>query len=137
MGAVKNKSQLKFLIILGAAAALAALLRFFPIQEYLIQILEKTRNLGSLGAVLFILIYILAAIFFVPGSALTLGAGAIYGVAGGTLLVSLASTLGALCAFGIGRTYGRSWIEGKIKENRKFQAMDQAVAEEGDRKSVV
>ena len=112
-------------------AALLAAARIFNVQEILRTSLDWIRGLGHLGIVLFILIYVLACVFFLPGSVLTLGAGAIFGVVKGSAIVSLASTLGAAGAFMIGRYLVRDWVEAKIADNTKFMAVDDVVAKEG------
>lgn len=100
-------------------------------SDLLEQALQWVENLGTLGPVVFILIYILACILFIPGSALTLGAGLLFGVIKGSILVSIASTLGATAAFLVGRYIARDWVAKKIEGNEKFKAIDEAVAEEG------
>ena len=124
-----GKSIFNFKFLLGAAFLVVALLlaRFFHAQEFL----EKIRNSGIFGTFLFVATYVFATVFFVPGSLLTLGAGAIFGVVKGSLVVSVGSTLGAGAAFFIGRTFARNWVSNKVGYNPKFQAMDQAVAREG------
>ena len=112
-------------------AALFTAAKVFNVQEMLRMSLDRIRDLGALGIVVFILIYVLACIFFLPGSVLTLGAGAIFGVMKGSVIVSLASTLGATGAFLIGRYLVRSRVEAKIAGNPKFGAVDDAVAKEG------
>jgi len=84
-----------------------------------------------LGAALFCFVYIAACVFFIPGALLTLGAGAIFGVIKGSILVSIASTLGAGLAFLVGRYFARDWVSKKIEGNEKFAAIDGAVANEG------
>lgn len=84
-----------------------------------------------MGPALFILIYIFACVFFIPGSALTLGAGAVFGVIKGSIYVSIGSTLGATAAFLVGRYIARDWIARKIEKNEKFAAIDRAVGAEG------
>lgn len=101
--------------------------RFFHVQDFM----EKIRNAGALGGFLFAAVYIFATVFFVPGSLLTLGAGAFFGVVKGSLIVSAGSTLGAAVAFLIGRTFARDWVSNKMGHNPRFQAMDQAVGKEG------
>ena len=100
-------------------------------NEFMTNILEWIDQFGIWGPILFILIYATAAVFFIPGSALTLGAGALFGVVKGTILVSLASTLGAALAFLIGRYVARDWVAKKVEENPKFKAVDEAVGREG------
>jgi uncharacterized membrane protein YdjX (TVP38/TMEM64 family) len=119
----------------AAGLALVVLLitaaRFFHVQDLLNTLLDGIRGLGVLGPVIFIAVYIVATVFFLPGSVLTLGAGALYGVVNGTILVSVASTLGAVSAFLVGRYLARKWVEKKIEGNEKFKAVDEAVAREG------
>ena len=79
----------------------------------------------------FVIAYILACVFFVPGTVLTLGAGAIYGPAIGTVLVSVSSVLGATAAFLTGRYLARGFVEKKLAGNARFKSIDRAVAREG------
>ena len=75
--------------------------------------------------------YVRATVLLVPGSVLTLGAGAVYGVLYGSLIVSLASTLGATAAFLVGRHLARAAVARRVSGNPRFAALDQAVADEG------
>ena len=120
-------------LVLGAAAvvALIAASRFVDVQGLFRETLEWIEELGFAGAIVFLLLYIVACVFFLPGFILTLGAGAIYGIAKGTVLVSVSSTLGATAAFLVGRYLARDWIARKIEQNAKFRAVDEAVAKEG------
>ena len=77
------------------------------------------------------MLYILACLFFLPGSVLTLGAGAVWGVVGGVPVVSVASTLGATAAFLVGRYFARDSVARRIEGNERFRAIDEAVAREG------
>jgi uncharacterized membrane protein YdjX (TVP38/TMEM64 family) len=70
-------------------------------------------------------------VFFLPGSILTVGAGVVFGLVRGFVIVSISATLGATAAFLVGRYLARSWIAGKIKGHPKFAAIDEAVAREG------
>lgn len=93
--------------------------------------LEWIMQLGGWGQVFFVLIYAAATVLLIPGTILGLGAGAMFGVLHGSLLVSLGSTLGATCAFLLGRYLARDWVAGKIAKRTSFAAIDQAVAREG------
>ncbi len=121
----------KWLLYVAAAAALLIAARFLPIQDILSRILDWVGQLGPWGPVLFIALYIGATVFFIPGSVLTLGAGAVFGVALGSVYVSIASTLGATCAFLIGRYLARDAVGRRIAGHDRFAAIDAAVAQEG------
>ena len=103
----------------------------FSPQKVLQDALDWVRGLGvwSIGA--FILIYIIATVAFLPGSVLTLGAGAIFGVVFGAIYVFVGATIGAIAAFLVGRYVARGWISKKIEGNTKFASIDRAVGKEG------
>jgi uncharacterized membrane protein YdjX (TVP38/TMEM64 family) len=93
--------------------------------------LASMARLGVAGELLFVLVYIVGCVLLVPGAALTLGAGAVFGLAKGFVLVSAASTLGALAAFLVGRHGLRGWVEGKLSGDARFRELDEAVARSG------
>jgi uncharacterized membrane protein YdjX (TVP38/TMEM64 family) len=67
----------------------------------------------------------------VPGSALTPGAGLVYGTFIGVLIVSPASVLGATGSFLIARYFARDWVERRLRVYPKFSAIDRAVEKQG------
>jgi len=83
------------------------------------------------GPIVFILGYAVAAVAFVPGSLLTLAAGAIFGLVWGVVYVFIAATLGASAAFLVSRHLARTAIERKIAGNARFAAIDRAVGAQG------
>ncbi|BAZ29767.1 hypothetical protein NIES4074_22140 [Cylindrospermum sp. NIES-4074] len=103
----------------------------FNPQGILRNALQWIDGLGTLGAIAFITIYIIATVAFLPGSILTLGAGVVFGVLWGSIYVFIGATLGATAAFLVGRYLARGWVSRKIAGNKKFTAIDQAVGREG------
>ena len=100
-------------------------------QAFFIEALQWIDGLGGVGVMAFILIYVVATVAFVPGSALTLGAGAVFGLAAGSVYVLVGATLGAVAAFCVGRYLARDWVMRQIAGKAKFAALDQAVAQAG------
>jgi uncharacterized membrane protein YdjX (TVP38/TMEM64 family) len=92
---------------------------------------EYVQGLGGWGAAVFVAGYIVATVAFVPGSLLTLGAGAIFGLTRGAVLVLIAATLGASAAFLVSRYLARSAVERRLRDNPRFAAIDRAVEREG------
>ncbi len=120
--------------LLVVAVAFLAVLVFagsFDAKAKMQAALDWIESLGAWGPTAFILAYIVATVALLPGSVLTLGAGAVFGLFHGFLYVSLGSTLGATAAFLVGRYAARDWVAGKVEGNARFAAIDQAVAEEG------
>ncbi len=95
--------------------------------------MEWVERVGPWGPVFVIGLYIVACLLFIPGSLITLGTGFLFDAVWGTVTVSIGSTLGATAAFLVGRTLARGWIEQKVADNPKFQAIDRAVGSQGFR----
>jgi uncharacterized membrane protein YdjX (TVP38/TMEM64 family) len=95
----------------------------------LLGFLSWAKGAGLVGALLYGLAYVLGTLLFLPGSILTLGAGFLYGLAGGLAVVFPSSVLGALLAFLLGRTVLRAPIARRMARHPRFQAVDQAVTE--------
>jgi len=72
------------------------------------------QNAGVAGPLLFMLLYILATVLFLPGSVLTLTGGVLFGPVLGTLYNLTAATIGAAVAFLVARYLASSWVEKKI-----------------------
>jgi uncharacterized membrane protein YdjX (TVP38/TMEM64 family) len=126
---MKTRTKLAVFVLLLVAVVLAA--RFFPLSLWLNSFLEWVRALGFIGALLYFFVYVLGTVLFVPGTALTLGSGLLFGVLWGTLLVSLASVLGATLAFLIARSFGREWTRKRIERYPRFNIIDRAIGENG------
>ncbi|MEO7414944.1 MAG: TVP38/TMEM64 family protein [Opitutaceae bacterium] len=125
---MKGARWVGLILVVGAIVAGFFL---FDVRALLRELLAWIEGLGGWGPVLFVLIYIVATVLFVPGSALTLGAGAVFGVGLGSVLVSVGATLGATAAFLVGRYLARDWVAKKIEGNASFAAIDRAVGEDG------
>lgn len=119
-------------ILFPAAPALAqeAAGGFSP-QAKLAEALTWIDNLGAIAPLVFILLYIVITVAFVPASVVTLGAGVVFGVVKGSMFVFVGAMLGATAAFLVGRYVARDWVANKIAGNEKFKAIDEAIAHEG------
>lgn len=130
-----RNTLLKFIFLTSTIIALIIIAKNMEIttiiNDNLQSILQWIESLGTLGYVVFISVYILATVFLIPGTILTLGAGAIFNVIKGSILVSIASTLAATVAFLVGRYLARRWVVKQIEKQPRFLAIDQSVAKEG------
>jgi len=75
-----------------------------------------------LAPVIFILLYTIATIIFLPGTPLTIAGGAIFGTFFGTLYTIIGATIGAAIAFFIARYLGASFVNDLV--NKKFKKLD-------------
>ena len=101
------------------------------LQEFLQNALQWINSLGAIGGIVFIGIYIIATLAFLPAALLTLGAGVIFGVTWGSVYVFIGATLGAIAAFLGGRYLAQGWVKEKISSYKKFAIIDKAVSKEG------
>ena len=75
--------------------SLIALVRILPMNALVAELALQVDRLGVWGPLGFGLAYVLAALLFVPGSALMVAAGAVFGLGRGTVVISLASATAA------------------------------------------
>jgi uncharacterized membrane protein YdjX (TVP38/TMEM64 family) len=127
----KKVTPLKFVLAIAVVATVVVVAKQVNAQQMLQNALSWIQDLGPVGAIVFIGLYSVATVFFVPGSLLTLGAGVVFGVVAGSIYVFLGATIGATAAFLVGRYLALGWISRQIENNPKFSAIDEAVAREG------
>jgi uncharacterized membrane protein YdjX (TVP38/TMEM64 family) len=99
--------------------------------EALASRLEALDGGGWTAAVVFIAAYVAASVAFVPGAALTLIAGAVFGLARGVPIVFIGAVLGSSAAFGIARTVARERVARWVARDPRTAAAVDAVASGG------
>ena len=124
-----NRTRIVIAALLGIAFVVAV--RLLPLAEWIAQFQTWVREAGAIGYVAYVLAYVVACVFLIPALALTLGAGAIFGFAAGTIVVLIGATLGATAAFLLGRTVLRKRVERMTANNAKFASLDRAITAEG------
>lgn len=121
----------KLVSVAAIALSLFLIARKLPVAEMVEALSGRVQGLGVWGPVVYGLIYVLAVVALVPASALTIAAGAIFGLWVGTITVSLASTTGAALALLIARYLARDAVAHRVSRYPKFEAIDRAIGEEG------
>ena len=127
----KNRPWLKIALVVAVIGGIFASAQFSGLAGHLKSFVGRVEELGAWGPIIFIAAYVIATVLLVPASALTLAAGAVFGLTWGSIYVSIASTLGAIAAFLVGRHLARDWVGRQIEGNEKFAAIDEAVEKEG------
>lgn len=128
-----SRLNVRVVLAVVGAIALVALARTLPVGEWLAAFQSWAQSQGVFGMAVFALVYAAAVVAFVPASILTLGAGAVYGLWPGALVVLAGASLGAVLSFLLARTTFRARVESWAAENPRFRALDDAVAREGGR----
>jgi uncharacterized membrane protein YdjX (TVP38/TMEM64 family)/rhodanese-related sulfurtransferase len=116
---MNNNRLIRVLLILGlvTGVALAVLYR----DRFDAAALEAwVRDAGPVAPLLFMLVYALATVLFLPGSVITLAGGALFGPVLGTFYNLTGATLGATLAFLIARYLSSDWVAektgGRVKQ---------------------
>ena len=115
----------KFLLIFFVSVVLG-LYFFTPVRDYLskegfVTLETWIRSQGIFAPLIFGLIYIVATVFALPGSVLTIGGGLLFGAWWGSLINWLSASLGAMISFLLARYLGRDFIE-RLLQFRKGEA---------------
>ena len=113
-------------------AALAGAIVWLALHREIIQsaaLEQELRHFGAWSPILFVLVYSLATVLFMPGSLLTVAGGALFGPLWGTLWNLSGATLGAMLAFMIARYVGADWVTRRAGE--RLARLIRGVEEEG------
>ena len=124
-------SRTKLWIFAGAIAGLLIAVALLPVAEWAAVGLAWVEANKGVSWAVFILAYVLATVLMVPGSLLTLGAGFVFGLPVGVVLVSISSVTGASAAFLTGRFFARDWLTQKMETMPRFNALDKAIGQRG------
>lgn len=125
------KKYWKWIALLVALILISVAISFLPVGPWVKGFTDWVRRLGVAGAFIFIGVYALASLLFLPGAIFTIAAGLVYGIVGGTAVALVGATLGAGLAFLAGRYLLRQRIESAFKKNKKFAAIDKAIGNQG------
>ncbi len=133
-----NKRKGAGKLIAGAGALLLALLvaRLTGVTEYIsLDGLNSLRGwingFGVVAPIVFIVVYVVATVAFLPGAPLSLLAGLVFGAVWGTLWTVIGATLGATLAFLIGRYAARGLVESWTADNPRIRKLDEGVEKHG------
>ncbi len=124
-------AAVRWISLLAIAVSLLTIVRSLPLDQAMSAIKGWIAGLGYWGPVVLGILYIVATVLFVPGTILTLVAGAMFGLTIGMVTVSIGSTIGASLAFLIARYAAREKVAAMASGNRHFDAIDRAIGEGG------
>ena len=117
-------------IVLLFALTLAATTRI-PLDTGLEALRSWVSTRGAVGTLGFGAAYVALVLVLVPGAALTLIAGAVFGPIEGVLVVAVATSVADAVAFLLARYVLRGAVESLIARYPTFRAVDRAIAKSG------
>ncbi len=132
----KKKEFVKLAFIAGAIVLIVFAMKRFGVFQYIsLENIAKIKDwilgFGLLGPFIYVLLWIAACVFFLPGLPVALVGGIAFGPYLGTLYSSIGSTLGATAAFLIGRYAARGMVEGWVHKNSQLRKIDEGVKKQG------
>ena len=87
------KTSKVVLIVLLLAAVYGGFLSL-PLRAWFAQFESYVQSLGAIGPLVVILFYVVCTVLLIPGSAITVGAGTLFGLQTGFIVVVLGANLG-------------------------------------------
>lgn len=125
------KKWIKPLIMIIVLAVLIVAARGFGLDQKLGEFKEWIAGQGVWAPVIFTGVYALATVIAVPGSALTIAAGVLFGSAIGVITVISGATIGASLCFLIARYFARDAVATILSKSDKFQKLDRLTEKNG------
>jgi len=129
----KDKAQglWRPIALIAAIVVIIIAAKVFGLGDRLGALRDWIQALGAWGPAVFVFMYAAAVVAALPGSALTVAAGALFGSVLGVIVVSIASTLGAALSFLVARYFARGAVAGWLSDKEKFRRLDRMTEERG------
>jgi uncharacterized membrane protein YdjX (TVP38/TMEM64 family) len=136
-GPPNKRSSAGRLVGIGLAlVAVVAVARLTGLSEYVsLDGLDRLRDwidgFGVAAPLVFVAIYVVATVAFLPGTPLSLLAGLVFGPVFGTLWAVVGATIGATLAFLVGRYAARGLVERWTAKDERVKRLDEGVERQG------
>src|SRR4029434_6787305 len=120
-------------VILLVTLLVAVTVGFFllPLRQWFIELEGHVQSLGALGPAVVALAYVLCTVLLIPASIITLGAGTLFGLKTGFIVVVVGANFGAFCSFLLARTFLREKVARWARKHSKFRFLDEAIGCQG------
>jgi len=125
-----SRATVNRLAMVGIFAALVYGLYVFPVADQVMALVDWAQTHPVAGALVYIVCVVVATVLFVHGSGSMMIAGYLFGLGLGTAVSTIAITLGAQCAFLVGRLVAREWVAMKTAGNPRLRAIEAGLREE-------
>lgn len=122
-----TRATLNRLLVLAGLVVFAALFRTLPVTEWLEQLARLNERHPVAVPTAYIAAVTIATVALFPGWISMMLGGLLFGLLPGLPFALIGITAGAFGAFLAGRALGRSWVEQRMGDNLKLQALDEAV----------
>ena len=115
----------------GLAVVVLVVVRTLPVDAVVGTLRSWVEASGPTGMVGFGAAYVVLALLFVPGAALTMVAGAVFGLGWGIVVVAIATSVADAAAFLLGRYAARNAIVRLMDHYPRFKIVDRTISRGG------
>lgn len=122
-----TRATINRLLVLAGIVLFAILFRTLPVTEWLEQLARLNERYPVAVPVAYVAAVTVATVALFPGWISMMLGGLLFGLLPGLPFALLGITAGAFGAFLAGRALGRTWVEKRMGDNLKLQALDEAV----------
>jgi uncharacterized membrane protein YdjX (TVP38/TMEM64 family) len=122
-----TRATINRLLVVVGIAGFAILFRTLPVTAWLEQLARLNEQYPVAVPVAYVVAVTVATVALFPGWISMMLGGLLFGVLPGLPFALLGITAGAYGAFLAGRALGRSWVEKRMGDSLKLQALDEAV----------
>jgi uncharacterized membrane protein YdjX (TVP38/TMEM64 family) len=122
-----TRATINRLLVLAGIVIFAILFRVLPVTEWLERLARLNEQHPVAVPVGYVVGIAVATVALFPGWVSMMLGGLLFGLMPGLPFALLGITAGAFGAFLAGRTLGRSWVERRMGDSLKLQALDEEV----------
>jgi len=122
-----SRAAFNRILVLIGLICFAILFRTFPVTEWLERLTRLNEAYPVAVPIAYVVTVTIATVALFPGWMSMMIAGLLFGLMPGLPYALFGITAGAFGAFLAGRALGRSWVEKRMGDNLKLQALDEAV----------
>lgn len=122
-----TRATINRLLVLAGIVVFAILFRTLPVTEWLEQLARLNERHPVAVPVAYVAAVTVATVALFPGWISMMLGGLLFGLLPGLPFALLGITAGAFGAFLAGRALGRTWVEQRMGDSLKLQALDEAV----------
>jgi uncharacterized membrane protein YdjX (TVP38/TMEM64 family) len=122
-----TRATLNHLLVLAGLVGFAILFRTLPVTDWLEHLARLNEQHPVAVPVAYIAAVTIATVALFPGWISMMIGGLLFGLLPGLPFALIGITTGAFGAFLAGRALGRSWVEQRMGDSLKLQALDEAV----------
>jgi uncharacterized membrane protein YdjX (TVP38/TMEM64 family) len=122
-----RRATINRLLVLAGIVVFAILFRTLPVTDWLEQLAGLNEQHPVAVPLAYVVAVTIATVALFPGWISMMLGGLLFGLLPGLPFALLGITAGAFGAFLAGRALGRTWVEQRMGDNLKLQALDEAV----------